>query len=246
LLAWVALLAGAAGCASAVAPGPAAGSLAAGPAAPARGTRPVTATATTALLAGSRCQGDRCICRKGSGKADNAESPPPDADHKRFEIRLGTEGGDVTLDAPAIGRFSTGGPAEACFYVDVLPGTKQPVTFTAHEGRPGDGLSPTLRIAEYGPKGPFWYDVVEVHCRGATGRCTRDAAEEWGNEAKTRKRGRIDPCGSAVVTHLVWETSGGTGDRDSGLFSDLTVTFEMEIKRFPTQFAPGSTECVPK
>ena len=49
-----------------------------------------------------------------------------------------------------------------------------------------------------------------------------------------------------MVTHLAWQTSGGSGDRDYGLFRDLTVSFEMEIKKFATQFAPGSTECVPK
>ena len=64
--------------------------------------------------------------------------------------------------------------------------------------------------------------------------------------AKTRKRGRVDPCGSTVFSHLVWDTSGGTGDRELGLFSDFTVKFTMEVKRFATQFRPGSTECVPK
>ena len=201
---------------------------------------------TTATLAGSRCKGGdgHCTCRPPGD--NHAENPPPDADHKRFEIRLGAEdGGDAVLDSPTLGRFGAG-TGESCFYIDVLPGTHHMLTLTAHEGRPTAGLSPTMRIAEYGPKGPYWYDVVEVHCRGATGRCTRDAAEEWGAEAKGRKRGRIDPCGSSVVTHLVWETSGGVGGRDEGLFRDLTVSFEMEVKKFPTQFAPGSTECVPK
>jgi hypothetical protein len=201
---------------------------------------------TTATLAGARCHGGHCTCCKPT-PGDRAENPPPDADHKRFEIRLGAEdGGDVTLESPTLGRFSGGGAGESCFYIDVLPGTHHMLSFVAHEGRATAGLSPTLRIAEYGPKGPYWYDVVEVHCAGATGRCTRDAAEEWGAEAKGRKRGRIDPCGSSVVTHLLWETSGGTGDRDSGLFRDLTVSFEMEVKKFATQFAPGATECVPK
>jgi len=49
-----------------------------------------------------------------------------------------------------------------------------------------------------------------------------------------------------VRTRLGWETSGGTGDREGGFFRDFTVSFEMEVKRFATQFAPGSTECVPK
>jgi hypothetical protein len=200
---------------------------------------------TTATVVGARCHDGRCACRKGG--RDDAETAPPDADHKRFEIRVGAEGGDATLDSPTLGRFSSGAAgAEACFYVDVLPGTHHLLTFAAHEGRPTAGLSPSLRVAEYGPKGPYWYDVVEVHCAGALGKCTREAADAWGAEAKSRKRGRVDPCGSAVVTRLGWDTSGGTGDREGGFFRDFTVSFEMEVKRFATQFAPGSTECVPK
>jgi hypothetical protein len=195
-----------------------------------------------ANLAGGRCQGATCSCRKPSDKAEN---PAPDADHKRFEIRLGAEGGSASLVSPTLGTFN-GGPHDSCFYIDVLPGTSHLVTFSAREGRPEGGMRPALSIAEYGPKGPFWYDVVEVHCAGAGGKCTRDAADEWGADAKKRKRGRIDPCGSSVITHLAWETSGGTADRDSGFFRDFTVNFEMEVKKFPTQFAPGSTECVPK
>ncbi len=101
-------------------------------------------------------------------------------------------------------------------------------------------------IAEYGPKGPWWYDVLQVRCAGPGLKCNRDAADAWSAEAKTRKRGRIDPCGSAVISHLVWDTSGGTGDRELGLFRDFTVKFTMEVKRFATQFPPGATECVPK
>ena len=200
--------------------------------------------ATTATMAGARCHDGRCACRQGG--RDDVETAPPDADHKRFEIRVGDEGGDATLDSPTLGRFSAGAGGEACFYLDVLPGTHHILTFAAHEGRPSAGLSPSLRVAEYGPKGHYWYDVVEVHCAGAGGKCTREAADAWGAEAKNRKRGRIDPCGSAVVTRLGWDTSGGTGDREGGFFRDFTVSFEMEVKRFATQFAPGSTECVPK
>jgi len=248
VLASLVLVVGAVGCAgtSGASSGASSG---AGSSAPAgSGGHRSGAASTTATLVGARCQkGDgagHCSCRRPGDT--HAENPAPDADHKRFEIRLGNEdGGDAVLDSPTLGRFEAGS-SETCFYVDVLPGTSHMMTFNAHEGRPTAGLSPTLRIAEYGPKGPYWYDVVEVHCRGALGRCTRDAAEEWGAEAKGRKRGRIDPCGSSVVTHLGWDTSGGVGDRDSGLFRDLTVSFEMEVKKFATQFAPGSTECVPK
>src|SRR4051812_32531245 len=55
---------------------------AAGPALGAPGT-------TTANLVGSRCKGGVCTCRKRDG--DKREAEPPDADHKRFEIRIGAE-----------------------------------------------------------------------------------------------------------------------------------------------------------
>jgi hypothetical protein len=107
-------------------------------------------------------------------------------------------------------------------------------------------VGPTLDIAEYGPKGPYWYEIVNVRCDGPGGKCTRDAADAWAVELRSRKRGRLDPCGSAVITGLKWETSGGASVREAGLFRDLTVTFTMEVKKFATQFAPGATECVPK
>ena len=41
------------------------------------------------------------------------------------------------------GAVRGGGAGETCFYIDVLPGTHHMLTFTAHEGRPTAGLSPT-------------------------------------------------------------------------------------------------------
>jgi hypothetical protein len=192
-------------------------------------------------LAGARCQGAVCTCR--SRAADPAEKVPPDEAHKRFEIRMGATGGGATLDSPTLGHF-TAGADEACFYIDVLPGTTSDITFTATEAVKEGGIGPLLQIAEYGPKGPWWYDVIGVHCPGPNGRCNRDAADAWSAEAKGRKRGRADACGSSVISHLTWDTSGGVGNRELGLFKDFTVHFTMEVKRFPTQWPPHSKECV--
>jgi hypothetical protein len=208
--------------------------------------------ARDANLAGARCSGGSvgsvgstapCACRQKNG--DVAETRPPDADHKRFEIRLGAVGGGVTLDSPTLGHFAAGSD-ETCYYIDVLPGTTQQVTFTARAATKEGGIAPQLDLAEYGPKGPWWYDILSVRCSGPGDRCNRDAADAWSSEAKTRKRGRIDPCGSTVISHLRWDTSGGTGDRELGMFRDFTVDFTMEVKRFATEFHPGATECVPK
>ncbi|HVZ75574.1 MAG TPA: hypothetical protein VHJ20_24545 [Polyangia bacterium] len=199
--------------------------------------------AVGANLGGARCRGGVCACR-GRG-VDDVETSPPDADHKRFEFRLGAGGGPATLTSSTLGTLSSG-KDEACFYVDVVPGTTHEISFVAKEAKAEEGVSPELELAEYGPKGPWWYDVLVVKCDGPGGHCNREAADAWSAELKTRKRGRLDPCGSAVIKNLKWDTTGGAGVRDLGVFADFRVSFTLEVKKFPTQFAPGSTECVPK
>jgi len=76
--------------------------------------------------------------------------------------------------------------------------------------------------------------------------CDRAAADAWGKAARQRKRGRADPCGSTVLTKVGWTTTGGEAQREGGLFHDFVVSFSWEVKKFATQFAPGSPECVPK
>ena len=48
------------------------------------------------------------------------------------------------------------------------------------------------------------------------------------------------------ISHLTWDTSGGVGNRELGLFKDFTVKFTFEVKRFPTQWPPHAKECVAK
>jgi hypothetical protein len=204
--------------------------------------------AATVPLAGARCQGrsGSCACRPLTPDSD-AETVPPAAGQKRFEIRLAADGGTASLESATLGRFQATGPQEACFYVDVAAGTSADFAFVSRADRPERGVAPRLRVAEYGPKGPWWYDVVAIDCVGQLGRCDRQGVDTWSaRTVKHRKRGRLDPCGSSVVTGLAWETSGGQHDRDGGLFRDLTVRFGLEVKKFSPQFAPGSTECVPK
>lgn len=230
---WVASSVGVAACAGAS--GSAGGSGAAAPAAP--------AGVTSATLAGKRCQGTRCACRPAG--ANQPEADPPGEGFKRFEIRMSAVGGRASLDGPSLGAMAAG-EDETCFYVDLPGGSKHDFVFAARASNPDLGLSPVLRIAEYGPAGPWWYEVFAVECGGPTGKCDRAGAEDWKQAAQGKKRGRIDPCGSAVVTRIGWETSGGLGERDGGTFRDFTVSFSMEVKRFVTQFAPGSSSCVPK
>lgn len=214
------------------------------------GPAPTVGTETTVTLAGARCSSESCGCRQ-PGRDDEETTPPP-AGAKRFEIRMSAAGGTASLDLSALGKVakrptSDSEERETCAYIDVPAGSTHNVVFVAKESAKGVGILPHLTIAEYGPQGPYWYDVVSVHCEAPDGgRCDRRAAEAWGVTARQRKRGRIDPCGSAVVTKLAWDTSGGQAERDGGLFRDLTVRFTMEVKKFATQFTPGSTECLPK
>ncbi len=204
---------------------------------------PVGPTAPLVPLAGARCRAGACTCRV---PGDDKEAAPPAEGMKRFEIRIGAEGGDASIESPVLGRFAGSGPRDTCFYIDVVAGSTSEFVFASRAQKADAGLAPRLRIAEYGPRGPWWYDVVSVECRGVGGRCDKPGASAWGQEARSRKRGRVDPCGSAVVTGLRWDTTGGQHDRDGGLYQDLTVRFAMELKKFATQFAPASTECVPK
>jgi hypothetical protein len=195
-------------------------------------------------LAGARCKGRKsCSCRVA---ADEAESEPPPEGMKRIEIRLAADGGAASLQG-GLGHFESVGPQESCFYVDVPAGHTVDLAFNGHADKPSAGVAPRFRLAEYGPKGPYWYEIIDVECKGQQGRCDRQGADAWSaRNLKERKRGRLDPCGSTVVTKLRWDTSGGEADRDSGFYRDLTVSFGLEVKKFATQFAPGSTECVPK
>jgi len=165
---------------------------------------------------------------------------------KRLELRMSAAGGVAAVDISGLGTFAVSGEKEACAYVDVPAGSTHDVTYNAKETTKGGGIAPRMKIVEYGPKGPYWYDMLLITCDGPGGKCDRAAADAWGAFVKERKRGRLDPCGSGVVTRLVWDTAGGQALRDGGLFRDFTARFTMELKKFPTQFAPGSTECVPK
>ena len=219
------------------------------------GPAPEVASQTSLTLAGARCGGGTCKCRQPG--VDDIETELPPAGAKRFEIRLSALAGRASVSLSQLGTLAAapddGGPPdvtqpvrETCAYIDIPIGTVHDVEVVSRETVSGEGVAPRMRMAEYGPKGGFWYDVVAVGCEGSSGRCDRGAAQAWAASARQRKRGRLDPCGSAVVTRLRWATSGGQAERDGGLFRDFSVELTMEVKKFATSFAPGSPECVPK
>lgn len=202
---------------------------------------------TTAALAGARCGGGAagaCRCRV---VGDDAETSPPTNGQKRFEIRLSADGGVISANVPGVGRFENTGPTMACFYVDLPASSTHEFSIQSRADNVNIGVAPRFHMVEYGPLGPFWYDVLAIECGGAHARCDRASADAWVERTVTlRKRGRLDPCGSAVVSKLKWHTSGGQHERDGGHYRDFAVSFSLEVKKFATQFAPGSTECVPK
>lgn len=234
-----------AGCASSRTPNGASDKPPSGPIETIRHVDRVSEEGAPPVLAGDRCPpgGKSCRCRAG----DDKETTPPPAGRKRLEIRIANDGGDAVLDSATLGRFGVKGAIETCYYVDVPAGSKHSATFTATAVRPEDGMAPRVRVAEYGPKGPWWYEILSIDCTGPQGRCNRDGVNAWATRTVSqRKRGRLDPCGSFVVSQLKWESGGALADRDGGYYRDLTVRFDLEVKSFETQFAPGSTECVPK
>lgn len=196
-------------------------------------------------LVGARCPAGQpsCNCRK---PGDDAETAPPPEGMKRLEIRMSVHGGEGLLESPGAGRFAVSGVKDTCFYVDVPAGSKSSYNFQARASNPDAGHTPRLSIWEYGPAGPFWYEIFSFDCVGVGGKCDAAGAADWQGRLKSRKRGRMDPCGSLVVTGLDWQTSGGLAHRDNGYYRDFSVRFDVEVKKFPTQFAPHSTECVPK
>ena len=132
---------------------------------------------------------------------------------------MSVHGGEGVLQAPTRWAASTAtGAADTCFYVDVPAGSKAGLDLRGPGQQPGRRVwRRASTISEYGPKGPFWYEIFTVDCVGVEGRCDGAGRRRLDRRSlKTRQRGRIDPCGSLVVTGLDWETIGGLAHRDDG------------------------------
>ncbi len=159
---------------------------------------------------------------------------------------MSAAGGRLTVQSDVLGRFEVQGEQTRCLYVDMLAGARTRMRVEAVANNPTQGVSPEFALAEYGPSGPYWYNILAVQCRGQYGPCDRGGADAWQASLAGRRRGRMDPCGSSVVKALAWDTSNSESSRDGAFFHDFAVSFDLEIKTFETRFAPGSTECVPK
>ena len=171
--------------------------------------------------------------------------PPPPKGFKRIEIRMSANNGTVALEAPTIGRFEQSGPEMACFYIDLPVSKIQSFHLDSQEASHGSGVTPHVHISEYGPAGPYWYDILDVACGVGARGCDIYQARDWGQSwVANRRRGRLDACGSIVVTGLKWYTSGGEASEDGGLLSDFLTDFSLEVKKFATEFPPGAPQCM--
>ena len=221
------------GCSGSVASGPVGGRTSGRPTAPAALEKP---GARDANLAGARCKGGApCTCRNRIGAS--AEVPPPDEQHKRFEIRLAGIGGRATLDSPTLGHFASAGD-EVCFTIDVLPGTTSDVVFTATEAQKEGGHRAAARHRRVRTERAVLVRRHERPLRRSERQVQprrRRRVERRGEGPQARAR---RPVWIAVISRLVWDTSGGVGNRELGLFKDITVKFTLEVKRFPTQWPP--------
>jgi hypothetical protein len=193
------------------------------------------------VLVGKRCKGHTCHCRSAG---DNAEVPPPPEGNKRIEIRMSAMNGKVMLDSPTLGHFEQSGPEEACYYINVPVGKVHDFHLDSQERSFGSGVTPNVSLSEYGPAGPYWYKILEIACGTGSHGCDPVLAREWGESwLEKRKRGRLEACGSMVVSGLNWNTSGGQAMQNGGLLRDFFADFSLDVKRFATQFPPGASEC---
>jgi len=193
------------------------------------------------VLAGGRCSGGTCTCR---GARDLAENPPPPPGKKRIEIRMSAAFGKVSLDSPTVGHFTGAGREESCYYVDVQVSQIYDFHLDSREDSMGGGVGPEVVLREYGPAGPYWYDIVKIKCGIGDRTCDLDLARAFGSDwLDQRKRGRLDPCGSMVVKGLRWNTSGGQSSQNGGALRDFFADFALEVKKFQTEFRPGDSHC---
>ena len=210
-------------------------------------TGPIAGSPATPTLAGARCEG-RGVLHLPRPPATTPEKTPPADGHKRFEIRLAA----ATAAAPRSIRRPSGTSRrrrdEACFYIDVPAGQRRRTSPSRPAPTaPSGGFAPRSTSPSTDPRA-LWYDILAVECAGAAGRCNRQGADAWAaRDSRSRKRGRIDPCGSAVISRPGLGHLGRLRrSRGRAVTATSPCASRIEVKKFATQFAPGSTECVPK
>jgi len=186
---------------------------------------------TEAVLVGPLCQADHCQCKQ---KEEDAGVPEGDA--KRFEVRLGPSDDPLWATVDGMVLFKSREVADACFYVDLTPGSHKLTVRGKGEG----GLSVGASVAEMGSGqgNTWWYNTFDFNC-GAPGECDTEQVKEF-KARVSQLKGKHDPCGSTKIEAIEWET-GRMPDRAHP--DDLILRAVLHVYKFKPQNPPGSSEC---
>ncbi len=203
------------------------------------------ANPTSLQVAGARCQGSSCACRRVDDTNRTMEAPDADegaiaAGQKRFEIRAGRGTNPLELTIAGRGTLakSTESPQPSCAYIDLPPG-KHVVHMRATASNPDAGQEPAFFISEYSPDKKSWYDTFLFRCGGGDGVCTQGHMQQWIDKVRAQPRGIFDPCGSVRVQGIKW-----SGQRSVGTtLSEVEVDLTLEIYKFAPRFVHGAPTC---
>lgn len=200
---------------------------------------PVPAEKTEAPLTGARCP-DNTVCKCRDPGVDDVETAPVATGHKRYEFRVATGPGQawVTVDGRDL-LFKSSERAEECFYLDLEDGAMHQVSLRTHATKETEGFGVNLRVAEYGAKGPWWYDTFAFQC-GMPGACAKDSLRTWKQETDALPKNLRDPCGSTKLKGISWQTGRVP---DSQHPEEILLAFTLHVYPFEPNFAPGDAGC---
>jgi len=185
---------------------------------------------TTGTLAGPLCQNDQCSCGKSF-----EEIGVPEADgRKRFEIRL-TSAQELWVSLPQQKLYKNPEKAEACFYVDLLPGVHDVALRASNK----NGVSAQMEIFEIGAKAKTKYQTFRFSC-GHPGVCAFDDLDAAKVSYKEFDRGLHDKCGSTKIKGINWDHGKAP---DGSHPSELLVRLSLDIYKFMPDKPTGDTAC---
>ncbi|MGE0870202.1 MAG: hypothetical protein AB7P03_16680 [Kofleriaceae bacterium] len=190
---------------------------------------PVPPRQTGAPLVGPLCQPAECKCREG-----DTDAGEPEEGKKRFEIRLGPSPQALWVTLPEGVLYKSAERAQACFYVDLAPGTVTAELRASDK----DGVSAAMTVKELGTSTKSWYDTFAFEC-GSPGVCSFDELQSNKATYASYQRGLHDPCGSVKIRNIMWDHGKAPDEMHP---SELVMRFTMQIyKLAPSK--PHGSEC---
>jgi hypothetical protein len=153
---------------------------------------------------------------------------------KRFEIRLGPTPHDLWATLSGRVLYKSSERPEMCFYVDLEPGAHV-IDVRASQA---SGVSAALAIAELGTATKSAYDTFRFAC-GPGGVCSYEELDGKKAEYQGAKNAH-DPCGSAKVKQVVWDTRRSA---DQPVPSEFAMRFVLQIYKFQPDKPHGDPSC---